>query len=1440
MEWNSAKKLKYCCCIASWNKINSTLRSSGKYMKGLRKIFFSFLFSLVSAGLISQINAQDVIKASGATEISIDSTITGGYVTIDGPTIRETGAGQLEQGQDIILTLPSGYEWNTSLTAGDLTLTIEASGANNTDLDVSFSGFNNTQEAVFTVDSESETKGNGKGPGRLDIQGLQLRPADTNIPDVATITNEGTTGPDLNYGDLSKVAGSPAEVLVETQPDGSGQIVQQQDILAGNQITVYSVARDVGGNFVENIALSNESDWSLIDITGSVTQAGISAATDLRSAVFSSQQTGAAKIQAFLADVTVTPSQEITVLPREADQMTIQTQPPSSATAGEAFSNAIVVHLEDQFGNLVTTNSSTQATIGIGSGEGSLSGTLTQTASNGVITFSGLSADIANNITLEITSSGLNTITTNSISVDHNQAVDLNYVQQPTNTAQNGTIEPAVELQLIDDFGNTVDSVVTVSISNESYWKNSSTLSADTDASGVVTFANLNLSNNATIGTASFDASFTGINAPVTSANFEIISSDDLANFVIQNLSETNIGEQEAGQSFDIRIRALDGNGDVFTSFTDTLRLTSNSDIQVNGIDVPALTTDNFVNGELDTSITLTTSGLSRIFAENEAVNRTGQSNEFNVTPTNFDVAVSQITANPTEIVADGSSTSDITVQLKDEFGNNVLSGGETVALTTDAGTLSGGGTTTTATDQNDGTYTSTLTSSSDANDLATITGTVNSNSITDNATVDFVPGGVESFVITLPETASEPDTQTAGTPFNIDIEALDASGNRVVDFNGNVTISSSSVISSGASATLSGGFLSGHSITLTEADTSVTLTVTADDLFEINGVSEEFVVVAGTPDAANSAVVANPKVLQNEGSTTSLITIILRDEFGNRVLTEQPVGLSVSQIEQNDNPSPDGNADASLSSVTWNPNPSNYTATLTPTTTVELIELIGTFGSLPTTITDRDTVDIVVPNTWTGGAGGPPANRTDWTKPGNWTSGVPTSDDFVIIPSGPDPPILDLNIDIGSLLIESGVSLTLFGGNAISVSGNVEINGILDIEDNTGIDIDGNFIGSGSFSSGDNTEINVEGNTTISSFLARTTGTSVTFDGSAPQNISTPNFLAQELIIQNDVAAVSGNQLIDVNVLDIASGFTFEMTTGINDTLDVQQNITGDGNFILNDNAIVLRGNLDLGNIDASEGTVIFGIRPGETDFSGLSPQQVSTLSEMQNAIINNPNGVQTFEDIIIGGNLTLENGPLIISSGKSLIASNISYNNGTLRMRRGINATQGWRMLSAPLDTTFADFLDKTVTQGYPNSSLGNAPADSLQPNVLWYDETDAESDEQDNDGNPLSSTDNDRWRAPNDANDKVTAGRGYFVYFFGDIDADPRYNTGLPLTLDIEGREHDGNGTSFTFPVTYTADADTGWNLIGNPFAATIDWDDGNWTKTNMDNVIYVWDP
>ena len=105
----------------------------------------------------------------------------------------------------------------------------------------------------------------------------------------------------------------------------------------------------------------------------------------------------------------------------------------------------------------------------------------------------------------------------------------------------------------------------------------------------------------------------------------------------------------------------------------------------------------------------------------------------------------STISAADPSISADGSSTTLITVQLKDVNGNLITSGGATVTLSTNAGALSS------VVDLGNGTYTAILTSSASPAS-ATITGSVNSAPISGTATVDFITapsGGTISGTLT-------------------------------------------------------------------------------------------------------------------------------------------------------------------------------------------------------------------------------------------------------------------------------------------------------------------------------------------------------------------------------------------------------------------------------------------------------------------------------------------------------------------------------------------------------------------------------------------------------------------------------------------------------------------------------------------------------------------
>ena len=69
---------------------------------------------------------------------------------------------------------------------------------------------------------------------------------------------------------------------------------------------------------------------------------------------------------------------------------------------------------------------------------------------------------------------------------------------------------------------------------------------------------------------------------------------------------------------------------------------------------------------------------------------------------------------------------------------------------------------------------------------------------------------------------------------------------------------------------------------------------------------------------------------------------------------------------------------------------------------------------------------------------------------------------------------------------------------------------------------------------------------------------------------------------------------------------------------------------------------------------------------------------------------------------------------------------------------------------------------------------------------------------------------------------------------------YSTKLPVNFSGQKFEFSGElNTAQSAPLNIAlSDGGDGYNLVGNPFPSTIDWDDANWTKTNLANAIYLW--
>jgi hypothetical protein len=187
-------------------------------------------------------------------------------------------------------------------------------------------------------------------------------------------------------------------------------------------------------------------------------------------------------------------SNEIVVSPAAAYQLVIHSQPSPTATAGVAFGTQPVIYVEDQHGNLETGDDSTQVTVSLESGSGPLEGTTTITVLGGVATFTNLSDNTAETISLLFTATNLGDAISNDIVVSPAAASQLVVRTQPSALATAGVAfgtQPVVFVE--DEYGNleTGDNSTQVTAGLSSGTGPLQGTTTVTVAGGVATFTNL-------------------------------------------------------------------------------------------------------------------------------------------------------------------------------------------------------------------------------------------------------------------------------------------------------------------------------------------------------------------------------------------------------------------------------------------------------------------------------------------------------------------------------------------------------------------------------------------------------------------------------------------------------------------------------------------------------------------------------------------------------------------------------------------------------------------------------------------------------------------------------------------------------------------------------------------------------------------------------------
>ena len=176
-------------------------------------------------------------------------------------------------------------------------------------------------------------------------------------------------------------------------------------------------------------------------------------------ATFSSlaiQTAGTYTLTASLSGYTSVTSGSFTIAPNVPYQLVFGTQ-PSSITAGQVFTPAPTVMIEDRYGNVETADSSDTVTL---SGSVAASSTATETASGGIATFPDVTIDVVGNVNHTLTGSStstptLRTATSSSFVVSPGAPYSLD-IAQPQLGGQVGTGNSVgtFYLEQFDQFGN--------------------------------------------------------------------------------------------------------------------------------------------------------------------------------------------------------------------------------------------------------------------------------------------------------------------------------------------------------------------------------------------------------------------------------------------------------------------------------------------------------------------------------------------------------------------------------------------------------------------------------------------------------------------------------------------------------------------------------------------------------------------------------------------------------------------------------------------------------------------------------------------------------------------------------------------------------------------------------------------------------------------------
>lgn len=215
---------------------------------------------------------------------------------------------------------------------------------------------------------------------------------------------------------------------------------------------------------------------------------------------------------------------------------------------------------------------------------------------------------------------------------------------------------------------------------------------------------------------------------------------------------------------------------------------------------------------------------------------------------------------------------------------------------------------------------------------------------------------------------------------------------------------------------------------------------------------------------------------------------------------------------------------------------------------------------------------------------------------------------------------------------------------------------------------------------------------------------------------------------------------------------------------------------------------------------------------------------------LLDDPNGLNLNSNATINGFLKLINGTFTNNGVNFTFTSTVTgtarinavsptanYVGNITMQRFAPGPLTGWALLGPPVQgATIASWTDDFATSGFP----GSTDAGLSFISIYDYDET-----------APGLFDDPASYIPATNVTNPLNIGKGKWVYL-----GTGATNTSN-ITIDVTGQPYVGN---FNFNLSYTNTSnplDDGFNLIANPYPSAIDWLSVAWTKTNVNNAIYM---